>query len=82
MTTSTLERETQTQKSTSEEIAWNKTTRCDACGAQAFVHAEKNGSGLLFCGHHGREYMPALIAQGFGIDDRTDMINNKSESSA
>jgi len=37
--------------------------RCDRCGAAAVIRAVMNGGigELLFCGHHGREYQPALI---------------------
>lgn len=55
--------------------------RCDACSAQAFMIAHRKINGvdmeLLFCGHHGREAEPALIAQGFSIQDETHRINEK-----
>lgn len=56
--------------------------RCDGCGAQAFMVAHKLVDGgkqieLLFCGHHGREAEPNLVAQGFSIQDETNRINTK-----
>lgn len=49
--------------------------RCDRCGAQAFVAVLLrfgNDSPLTFCGHHAREYEPALAAaKPFAVrDDR------------
>jgi hypothetical protein len=55
--------------------------RCDGCSAQAFMVARKDIEGktmeLLFCGHHGREAEPQLIAQGFEVQDETNRINSK-----
>lgn len=50
--------------------------RCDSCGARAYYRAWKEpyNTELLFCGHHGRKNMPALIAQGFGVDDQTAQL--------
>jgi hypothetical protein len=57
--------------------------RCDRCGAQAFLRAEfPDGSDLLFCGHHGREYAPVLAAQGAHVVDETDRINESPSPSA
>lgn len=83
MTASTLEQTVKTVSpeafTTLEEITLRIADRCDGCGAQAFVIARSpnNGSVLLFCGHHGAEYMPALAAQGFEVDDRRHLINAK-----
>lgn len=35
--------------------------RCDRCGAQAKVKATYLAADLLFCGHHGKQYMSALV---------------------
>ncbi len=49
--------------------------RCDRCGAQAFVRAIlPGGSELLFCGHHGREFTPALQARGATITDESAQL--------
>ena len=57
--------------------------RCDACGAQAFVIALfPGGRELMFCGHHGRQYAPGLIAKGAAVDDQTERINAKPSVSA
>lgn len=45
--------------------------RCDRCSAAALVRAVKNDSELLFCGHHGRSALSALVEQGWKIDDQT-----------
>lgn len=42
--------------------------RCDKCSAQACCRAIKGTSDILFCAHHGREYGPDLMAQGFTIE--------------
>ena len=59
--------------------------RCDANGGkypeQAFIIAYKvindEQRELLFCGHHGRQHMPRLAAEGWKVDDFTDRINEK-----
>jgi ribosomal protein L37E len=56
--------------------------RCDRCNAQAFIVATKDLSELLFCGHHGNAHKAALIAQGFEIQDDTDLINTTPSPSA
>lgn len=51
--------------------------RCDAkdCSAQAYLRA-RLGSGLelVFCGHHGRELVPALIGRGATVRDDTHLL--------
>lgn len=57
--------------------------RCDACGAQAFMRVLlRSGYELLFCGHHGRENTPALVAAGASLRDDTALINVKPSVSA
>lgn len=81
MSTSTLESQAPTTIATA--TALNVTDRCDRCNAQAFIIARKGEtSSLLFCGHHGRKYMPALVTQGFDIEDQTHRINEKPSVSA
>jgi hypothetical protein len=49
--------------------------RCDRCGAQAFMRAVfPDGTDLLFCGHHGREFAPILGARGVEIVDETERL--------
>lgn len=49
--------------------------RCDRCGAQAWVHARlRQRAELFLCAHHGREHMPALIAQKFNVKDWSDQL--------
>ena len=44
--------------------------RCDRCGAQAYVRARLHAGGeLLFCAHHGREHVPALVDKADIIDE-------------
>lgn len=58
------------------------TDRCDRCGAQAFYAAFIGASVLMFCMHHGRQYMDALCEVADDIYDGTGMINNKPSVSA
>lgn len=48
--------------------------RCDKCGAEAYVIAEKEQMNLLFCGHHGKKFSLALELQGWSVLDFTDEI--------
>ena len=57
--------------------------RCDRCGAQAYVRATlPSGSDLVFCGHHGNEHRASLLVAGAGIQDETDRLTTRRESSA
>jgi hypothetical protein len=53
--------------------------RCDRCGFQAYIVAQrrkrKKDQELVFCGHHGREYLPILAAGKWKIIDFTYKIN-------
>lgn len=53
--------------------------RCDAkkCGARAYIRATLPAGPLYFCGHHGKEYMPALVAVGALVLDETSQIGDK-----
>lgn len=59
-----------------------KSDRCDACGSQAFVLAIKHDFDLLFCGHHGRKHLDALVMSGWEIVDETSGINPNPSVSA
>ncbi len=49
--------------------------RCDRCGAQAYIRARlESGGELLFCAHHGREHLPALMGKAVDIVDETDRL--------
>lgn len=57
--------------------------RCDRCGAQAYLRVTMpSGAELLLCGHHGNANRPALIGAGARIQDETDKLTIKRESSA
>jgi len=44
--------------------------RCDACGAaEAKIRAFFATGELLFCGHHGRQYLAQLIVQAESVYD-------------
>ena len=48
--------------------------RCDRCSAQAYVRATLHAGGeLLFCAHHGREHIPALVGLA-DIHDESDRL--------
>jgi hypothetical protein len=49
--------------------------RCDACGAEAKLRATFNSGELLFCGHHGRKYLPQLIAQAIEMYDPNNELD-------
>lgn len=50
--------------------------RCDRCGAQAYIRARLVAGGeLLFCGHHGREHLPALQGRTLDIHDETQRLS-------
>lgn len=53
--------------------------RCDAkkCGARAYIRATLQTGSLYFCGHHGREYMPTLVALKAVVLDETSQIGDK-----
>ena len=56
--------------------------RCDRCGAQAYIRARLiSGGELLFCAHHGREHLPALMDKTIDIVDETDRLREASPSS-
>jgi hypothetical protein len=55
--------------------------RCDRCGAQAFMQAVKGSLDLLFCGHHGKKFRPALEDQHFVVLDSTHKLNEKPSPS-
>jgi hypothetical protein len=47
--------------------------RCDRCGAAASVRVVlANGSDLLFCGHHAREYDDKLRQVAVSIQDSAE----------
>lgn len=75
MTTATLE----TTKTVEVEREFSFHDRCDRCGFQAYVVAQrvkrKKEQELVFCGHHGRQYLPALVAGKWKVIDFTYMIN-------
>ncbi|MFT4234940.1 MAG: hypothetical protein QM607_08095 [Microbacterium sp.] len=49
--------------------------RCDACGAQAYIAAEVNGSQLLYCAHHGRKFEDKLRAVATSWHDETSRLH-------
>jgi hypothetical protein len=66
-------------KNKEEEKVWllDATDRCDRCSAQAYVKViGKNGSDLLFCGHHYNKAMDNAI-----VDERERLIENRQVGS-
>ena len=52
-----------------------RSDRCDKCGGAAyFLAIHIDGNELTFCGHHGLEFMPTLIEQGFQVQDNSANI--------
>lgn len=74
-------------KGKEEERVWllDATDRCDRCSAQAYVKViGKNGSDLLFCGHHYNKAMDNAIGYDnmmkFAleiVDERERLIENR-----
>lgn len=60
----------------------SESDHCDACGAQAFVKATRDGHVLLFCGHHGNQYRAALMAQGWIVTDEMHRIEGDTRTAA
>lgn len=53
-------------------IEFTANDRCDACQAQAYAVAQKEGrADLLFCVHHRRKHYNALLDQGWMVIDDT-----------
>ena len=48
--------------------------RCDACGAQAYVRVEVNGSELLFCAHHAKKHQEKLAAIATSWHDESSRL--------
>ncbi len=49
--------------------------RCDRCGARAYLRVVLPGGGeLLFCAHHGRQHLPALMSKAIDILDESDRL--------
>jgi hypothetical protein len=78
-------------KGKEEEKVWllDATDRCDRCYAQAYVKViGKNGSDLLFCGHHYNKAMDNAIGYDnmmkFAlevVDERERLIENRQVGS-
>ena len=57
--------------------------RCDRCGAQAYIRARLvTGGELLFCAHHGREHLPALMDKALDVLDETARLTETPASAA
>lgn len=50
--------------------------RCDACGAQAYIAATVNGSELLYCAHHGRQFAARLRPLATSWTDETRRLES------
>lgn len=57
----------------------NTADRCDSCGAQARVRATLADSGLhlMFCAHHAREHIDALLPQTSEWLDETRFLEQE-----
>ena len=82
---SNLESEQKTSSETMipmDDLGINTVFRCDACGVQAFTAAMKDAMLLLLCGHHTNRHRDALESDGWNVDDKTHLINEKPSVSA
>jgi hypothetical protein len=48
-------------------IEFTAEARCDGCGAQAHMVAERDGQELQFCGNHSRKVMNKLLDEGWRL---------------
>lgn len=48
--------------------------RADCCSAQAWIKAVNGDKELFFCGHHGHNAEAGLIASGWMVTDKTDLL--------
>jgi hypothetical protein len=59
------------------DMGFRKTDRCDKCNAQAQMLAMKGDADLLFCDHHGRQHLDALVLGGWEVvDDHMHLERN------
>lgn len=58
----------------------NSVDRCDRCNgdSRAYSTARKDKLQLFLCGHHTKEYKDQLIAAGWIILDRTDVLDEET----
>ena len=53
--------------------------RCDRCNgdSRAYTKADKDEFVLYFCGHHTREYEATLVASGWNLHVRIDILEDQ-----
>ena len=49
--------------------------RCDRCTAGAMVAVQLLNGELLFCGHHGREFVNAISEQAINVYDPNGVLS-------
>lgn len=55
--------------------------RCDRCGAQAYTLAKNENCGeLLFCLHHRRQHVNALLDEGWEIVDDYEAMSRLADN--
>lgn len=57
-----------------KELTLLNTDRCDRCQAQAYLVAMKDKFELMFCAHHGTEFLAGLKSDGWDIHDERDVL--------
>ena len=68
------QREATVNTAVAPKAALTAADRCDRCSAQAYVRATLHAGGeLLFCAHHGRQHIPALVGLA-EIHDESDRL--------
>ena len=53
----------------------NANDRCDRCSAAAMVRFTLLNGELLFCGHHAKEFGPALKEKAITIEDPEKVLH-------
>lgn len=65
---------TTVQEEIREIVPLTPSDRCDRCSAQAKMRATLKTGDLLFCRHHGQEYLPRLVE--VAVDVHVEPLDN------
>lgn len=71
---------TETAMALIDRPAWtpSKLDYCDACGTEvslAYTRVTRDNKELFFCNHHTRSYAAEMIANGWSVEDHSEILN-------
>lgn len=70
-----------TQVMTYDNVGMSATSRCDRCGAQAYMEVMLNKGGtLLFCAHHAEEHENKIMALDAVIADHRPFLEAQADA--